>query len=54
MVYETKSLRICHKLTPEGEEAYRKMLEEKADEILFRHEHPVRWFVSKVKEFFGF
>ena len=39
-----------HGLTPEGEAEYRKMLEEKADEILFRHQHPVRWFLLKIRE----
>ena len=52
MVYETKSLEICHGLTPKGEKAYRKMLEEKADEILFWHRHPVKWLISKIVEWF--
>lgn len=50
MVYDSKTYQILHGLTPEGEAEYRKMLEEKADEILFRHQHPVRWFLLKIRE----
>ena len=44
-------LRPLHKLSKSGEDAYRKFLEQKADEILFKHEHPIKWFIEKVKEF---
>ena len=47
-----EELRPCHKLTKQGEEQYRIFLEQKADEILFKHEHPVRWLVLKTKELF--
>ena len=50
MVYNDKTLEILHGLTPEGKEQYQKMLEQKADEILFKHEHPLRWAVNAVKE----
>jgi len=46
-----EELRPLHKLTPKGEEEYRKFLEQKADEILFRHEHPFKWLMKKIKEF---
>lgn len=44
--------RVLHKLTPQGEEHYRKMLEEVADEILFKHEHPFKWIAQKIKQAF--
>lgn len=37
MVYETKTYRCLHQLTPKGKEAYEVLLEAVADEILFRH-----------------
>ena len=46
-----EELRPLHKLSKSGEQAYRKMLEQKADEILFKHEHPIKWFIEKIKEF---
>lgn len=52
MVYYTDTLIPCHRLTRSGEIEYRKMLEEKADEILFKHEHPVRYYLGVVREFF--
>lgn len=45
-----EELRPLHKLTSKGEEEYRKFLEQKADEILFKHEHPFKWMMMKVKE----
>lgn len=50
MVYDSKTFEILHGLTPEGEEEYRKMLEHEADMILFRHEHPLRWLLLRLKE----
>lgn len=34
-----EELRPLHKLTPKGEEEYRKFLEQKADEFLASHPH---------------
>lgn len=49
MVYEDDTLKPCHKLSKQGVESYRKMLEDKGTEILFRHFHPFRfWFRSFV------
>ena len=53
MAYDTHTLEVLHGLTPEGEENYHKMLEEKADEILFKHEHPLKWTIAKIKDFFA-
>ena len=46
MAYD-EDLRPCHGLSKEGKASYEKMLERKADEILFKHEHPFKWFVQK-------
>lgn len=50
MAYDDETLEILHGLTPEGKEQYQKMLEQKADEILFKSQHPLRWVVNAVKE----
>lgn len=47
MVYETDTLKLLHGLTPEGETLWHEFLEKKADEILFRHEHPVKYVAGK-------
>lgn len=52
MAYDTKTLEVLHRLTSQGQEHYQKMLEEKADEILFKHEHPIKWIMLKVKQLF--
>lgn len=43
---------LQHKLTEEGEEAYRQMLEKEADKILYKNEHPILYFFNKIIEFF--
>ena len=53
MAYDTKTLEILHGLTLEGQENYQAMLEKKADEILFKSKHPLRWAMSKVKDIFN-
>lgn len=50
MAYDDETLEILHGLTPEGKEQYQKMLEQKADEILFKSQHPLRWAINAVKE----
>lgn len=52
MVYNTKTLLPCHELSKKGKEQYRKMLESKADEILFKHQHPFKWLVQKIVSVF--
>ena len=52
MVYYSKTLEICHRLTKKGEEEYRKMLEQVADDILFRSKHPFKWIFRRILEFF--
>lgn len=52
MVFYTDTFEICHKLSKKGETAYRKMLEQEADKILFKHEHPIKWFFQKIISFF--
>lgn len=53
MVFYKDSFVLCHDLTKKGESAYHEFLERKADEIMFRHEHPFRWFWGKIAGFFG-
>jgi hypothetical protein len=48
MVYYNKTLIPCHKLTKEGALKYHLLLEKKADEILYRHQHPFKWFFEKM------
>ena len=50
MVYYTDTYVLCHELTEEGKELYQKLLEAAADEILFKHEHPVKWLIQKFKD----
>lgn len=52
MAYD-EDLKPCHELSIEGKASYEKMLERKADEILFKHKHPIRWFAQKIKELFN-
>lgn len=48
MVYETKTLELCHGLTPAGEQEYGHMLELLADEILFRSKHPLKYWTQRL------
>ena len=52
MVYKTKTLELCHKLTKDGEEAYQELLKKEADEILFKHQHPILWILGKIYDLF--
>lgn len=46
MVYDSETFQILHKLTEEGKIHYQEILEQKATEILEKHNKPllVRWF----------
>ena len=37
-----------HNLSGDGEMAYRHMLELKADELLFKSKHPVRYWIQRI------
>lgn len=50
MVYDSETYEICHHLTKDGKKRYREILEKAADEILWRHEHPVKAFFKDVKD----
>ena len=52
MVYDNDTLNILHKLTANGQIEYDKLLEEKGNEILFKHEHPFKYLIQKAKEMF--
>ena len=53
MVYNAKTYEVLHKLTKEGEENYKKLLEKSADQILYADKHPIKAFIKKyiLKEF---
>ena len=48
MVYETKTLELCHRPTEAGEKEYHIMLERKADEMLFKHKHPFKYWWQRL------
>lgn len=45
-----EDFRPLHHLSKVGEERYQAFLEMKADELLFKHEHPLKWLVQKIRE----
>ena len=47
-----KKLNPLHPLTELGREHYQQMLERAADEIIFKHKHPLKWIFLKAKEAF--
>lgn len=52
MVLDEK-LRPLHELTEDGKRKYIDLLEKTADEILFKHQHPLKWAIMKAKEIFN-
>lgn len=50
MVYDSDTFKALHMLTEAGEISYRKILEQRADEILFKNRHPFKWAISKIRE----
>lgn len=50
MVFEEDTLKLLHPLTDEGKRRYEKFLELKADEILFKNEHPLIYLYKQIKE----
>lgn len=51
MVYNSKTFEIYHKLTEEGEIAYKDMLEKEADKILYKNEHPILYKIKQIGNF---
>lgn len=49
MVYYAKTFELLHELTEEGEKAYQKMLEFAADELLFKHKHPIKYWLQRIR-----
>ena len=47
MVYQNDPLRLCHKMPAKHQHYWHELLEEFADEILYKHEHPIRYFFKK-------
>jgi len=52
MVYMSDTFEPCHGLTETGKAEYEKLLGLAADEILFRHAHPVKYVLARIAEFF--
>lgn len=50
MVYDTKTLKVLHGLTPKGEKDYRKFLEDEGTRILYKAQHPVRYYAEAFME----
>ena len=49
MVYETDTYVLCHQLAESARDAYSKILEDAASEILYKNEHPLKWRIEKLK-----
>lgn len=54
MVYDTNSLKPCHDLTSDGWMSYFAMLERKADEILFKRKHPIKYWWQRLRNLWEF
>lgn len=52
MAFDKDTLEILHNLTKEGQERYQDMLEKKADEIIFKSKHPLKWAMQELSKFF--
>ena len=48
MVYDAKTLVVLHRLTSDGEERYRQFLEDEGTRILYRAQHPVKYYSEVV------
>ena len=53
MVIDDKKLIPLHELTEEGERNYQKFLEDRADEIIYKSEHPFKYLFEKLFDFFS-
>ena len=53
MVIDNKELKPLHELTEEGKRNYQKFLEDRADEIIYKSEHPFKYFFGKILDFFA-
>lgn len=51
MVYDNKTLEPLHKLTTSGAETYSKILELRADEMLFKSKHPIIYWWQRIANF---
>lgn len=50
MVIDEETLVPLHELTEEGKEIYRRYLEYRADEILFKDKHPLVYLYEYIKD----
>lgn len=53
MVIDNKELKPLHELTEEGKRNYQKFLEDRADEIIYKSEHPFKYLFGKILDFFS-
>lgn len=49
MVYYKDTLEPLHNLTEQGEELLKQLLEQRADEILFKHKHPIKYWFQRLR-----
>lgn len=52
MVLDEETLMPLHEMTEEGKQKYREYLEYRADEILFKNEHPLKYLWNYIRNMF--
>lgn len=50
MVYDSETLVALHQFTPAGEERYRRFLEDEGTRIIYRAQHPFRYYAAAVRD----
>ena len=50
MVYDAKTFVALHRLTPAGEERYRRFLEDEGTRIIYRAQHPFRYYAVALRD----
>lgn len=53
MVYDSQTFKALHELTPQGKESHQRILSDEADRLLFKHFHPVKYFLRWLKSTLG-
>ena len=47
MVYDANTYELYHELEPKAKDLYCEILEDAATEMLFKHNHPLKWLLEK-------
>ena len=47
MVYDANTYELYHELEPNAKDLYCEILEDAATEMLFKHNHPLKWLLEK-------